>query len=116
MENNSKECDCSNHKSHEDQSCNSDHDHHEHGHHHEHDHQEPRKIYLTLMDGKKLECDVLDIFEVEDQSYIAILPSDSETAMLYGFVEDDQGPQLRNIEDDDEYKNASEAFMERQEQ
>lgn len=126
MEHNSKECDCSNHKNHEDQGCNCDHDHedqacscdqeqHSHGHHQEHDHQEPRKIYLTLTDGKNLECDVLDIFEVEDQSYIAILPSGSETAMLYGFVEDDQGPRLRNIEEDDEYKNASETFMERQE-
>ena len=106
-------CNCD----HEDQGCNCDHeDHeHEHDHDHEHDHQEPRKIYLTLTDGKKLECDVLDIFVVDDQSYIAILPSDSETAMLYGFTEDDQGPQLRNIEDDEEYKNASKAFMERQE-
>lgn len=115
MKKNSNDCDCSNQKDHENQNCNCDQDHH-HEHEHQHEHTEPRKIYLTLMDGKKLECDVLDIFEVEDQSYIAILPSDSETAMLYGFAEDDQGPQLRNIENDEEYQSASKIFMERQEE
>ncbi len=105
--------------------CNCDHDHghdhqHEHGHencdcNHDHEHHEPTKIYLTLTDGKKLECDVLDIFEVEDQKYIALLPSNSEAALLYGFSEENGEPELRNIESDKEYEAASKAFMERQE-
>ena len=94
----------------ENQNCNCNHDHE-----HTHNHEEPRKIYLTLTDGKKLECDVLDLFEVHKKSYIALLPSESETALLYGFSEDEEGPQLRNIEEDEEYNEASKAFMKRQE-
>jgi len=129
MSKESNECDCNNQKDQENQNCNCedhhqscDHEHnhgHEHDHHdcdHDHEHGEPRKIYLTLMDGGKLECDVVDIFEIGEKSYIALLPVNSETVILYGFTENDQGPQLRNIEDDDEYKNASKAFMERQEE
>jgi len=67
------------------------------------------------MDDSKLECDVLDIFEIREESYIALLPLQSETAMLYGFTEDDRGPQLRNIETDEEYEAVSKVFRERQE-
>ena len=123
MSENTKDCDCTNPTDQQDPNCSCDHEHtHEqpgcgcdHDHDHEHEHEEPRKIYLTLTDGNKLECHVLDIFEVQKESYIALLPSGSETALLYGFIEDDEGPQLRNIEDDEEYKGASKVFMDRQE-
>ncbi|SES98110.1 Protein of unknown function [Natronincola peptidivorans] len=71
-----------------------------------------KKIYLTLMDNSQLECDVLNVFDANDKKYIAVLPEDSESAMLYGFVETAEGPQLNNIESDEEYQIASKAFLE----
>lgn len=137
MNKNTTDCDCNNPKDQARQNCNCEdeqhhsesghnhdhehdhqnceHDHHNCEHDHDHGHREPQKIYLTLMDDSKLECDVIDIFEIRGESYIALLPSDSETAMLFGFTEDEQGPHLRKIETDEEYEAASKGFMERQE-
>ncbi len=81
--------------------------------HHHHD-PEPRKIHLTLTDGKELECAVLDIFDIDEKSYIALLPHGSETALLYGFSESHGEPRLNKIEDDEEYQAASRVFTERQ--
>lgn len=75
---------------------------------------EPRKIYLTLEDDRELECDVLDIFEVDQKSYIAVLPRGSETALLYRFSESNGEPQLSNIEQEEEYQQASARFTQRQ--
>ncbi|MCC5910870.1 MAG: DUF1292 domain-containing protein [Clostridiaceae bacterium] len=80
---------------------------HNHGEHH-HDH---KKIYLTLTDNSQLECDVIDIFEANSKNYIAVLPKDSETALLYGFTDGEEGPQLNNIESDEEYAVATKAFL-----
>ena len=84
------------------------------GHDDHHNHDNHRKIYLTLTDNTQLECDVLEAFEIEGKGYIAVLPENSETAMLYGFKEKEDGPELSNIEDDEEYKIASDAFMDLQ--
>ncbi|SDK73719.1 DUF1292 domain-containing protein [Natronincola ferrireducens] len=86
--------------------CGCNHESHKH-----HDHQQ-KKIYLTLMDNTQLECDVLNIFEAGGKNYIAVLPKDSESALLYGFEEGNEGPQLSNIETDEEYETASKAFLE----
>ncbi|AOY78353.1 hypothetical protein BJL90_12430 [Clostridium formicaceticum] len=74
-------------------------------------HLQHKKIHLTLVDNTEIECDVLDIFEVNDQKYIAVLPQSSETALLYRLVEREGNPELNNIESDEEYELASKAFL-----
>jgi Protein of unknown function (DUF1292). len=76
--------------------------------HHDHDH-----IYLTLDDGSEIECHVLGTFEVDDIEYIALVPVDGEEEVyLYRYEEDENGIDLINIEDDEEFDIASEAFYE----
>ncbi|QUH27039.1 DUF1292 domain-containing protein [Serpentinicella alkaliphila] len=78
----------------------------------DHDHKkEKRKIYLTLQDDSKLECDVIDIFEISPQKYIAVLPTNSETALLYRFTENKDEISLSNIESDEEYTMAGDVFL-----
>lgn len=81
-----------------------------------HDHEEHMTVTLTLDDDKELECSVLTIFPVKDQSYIALLPMDAPEeeegeVLLYRFkqLEDDE-IDLENIEDDDEYDAVADAF------
>lgn len=77
-----------------------------------HDHHDHKKIYLTLVDNTQVECSVLNIFNADNKEYIAVLPNDSETALMYRFVERDGAPELSNIESNEEYEIASQAFLE----
>lgn len=75
-------------------------------------------VTLTLENDTELECAVLAIFEAEGTDYIALLPmdedgeSDDGQVYLYRFTDngEDEEPGLENIEDDDEFERASEAF------
>lgn len=75
-------------------------------------------ITLTLDDDTEVPCVVLGIFEANGKEYIALLPTEGEDAdngqvYLYGFSEDEEGnPILANIEDDEEFEIASDAFDE----
>ena len=76
-------------------------------------------VTLTLDNDEVLECAVLTIFSAGDRQYIALLPledaEDTEEGdvFIYGFEEDENGePTLDNIEDDDEYELAADAFDE----
>ena len=73
--------------------------------------EEKKKIYLTMQDDSKLECDVIDIFEISPQKYIAVLPKNSETALLYRFSENNDEITLNNIESDEEYTMAGDVFL-----
>ncbi|GAB6084965.1 DUF1292 domain-containing protein [Alkaliphilus crotonatoxidans] len=96
-----------------------DHEHHDHcGCHQQesqcgcgHDHHHHNKIYLTIEDNQQVECDVLDIFTVMEQEYIALLPTDGEDAFIYRFHEDEEGPHLTMIEEEEEFNRVSEAFL-----
>lgn len=84
------------------------------GHDHEHEHD---SITLSLDDGTELDCIVLDIFSVDNKEYIALQPEegeeDDDNVFLYRFIqEDDNEPQLLNIEDDDEFEAVADAFEE----
>ena len=66
-----------------------------------------------------VECAILTLFEAGGKEYIALLPlnEDGETedgdVYLYRYTEDANGePELENIEDDDEYEIAADAFDE----
>ncbi|WIV13930.1 DUF1292 domain-containing protein [Proteiniborus sp. MB09-C3] len=67
---------------------------------------------LTLDDGTDMECQVLGVFGVEDEEYIALLPLDDENVLLYKYGETEEGIELENIEDDSEYELVVEAFYE----
>ncbi|MGN1317485.1 MAG: DUF1292 domain-containing protein [Lachnospirales bacterium] len=81
---------------------------------HDHDTQ-----YMTLqtVDGEELKCAVIGIFEVEEiegKEYIALVPEDSDEALIYQYVEDEEGEgfELLNIESDEEFETVEDALME----
>ncbi|MBR1757771.1 MAG: DUF1292 domain-containing protein [Lachnospiraceae bacterium] len=72
-------------------------------------------VTLTLDDGSELDCEIYAIYEAGGRDYIALVPidSDSEEVFFYRYIEDEDGnPSLENIEDDDEYEIALDAFDE----
>ena len=92
---------------------------------HTHDHNcncgcnEEVTVTLTLDNDEVIECAVLTIYSVDDKEYIALLPLDEEgdneegDVFIYRYVETKDGePTLENIEDDDEYEAAADAFDE----
>ena len=75
-------------------------------------------VTLTLDDDTEVECAIVAIYPAGDKEYIALLPlgGDEETegeVFLYRYFEDEDGePQLENIESDEEYEIAADAFDE----
>ena len=75
-------------------------------------------VTLTLEDDSEVDCQVLTIFEVEDQDYIVLMPtedleSDDEEGeiYIYRYFEDEEGnPGLDNIETEEEFEMVSEVF------
>ena len=92
---------------------------------HKHDHNcdcgcnEEVTVTLTLDNDEEVECAVLTIYTVDNKDYIALLPLDEEgeneegEVYIYHYIETEEGePTLENIEDDDEYEAAADAFDE----
>lgn len=77
-------------------------------------------VTLDLDDGSEVECEILTIFTVKDQDYIALLPLDDKgepneegEVYIYRYSEDKDGnPSLENIADDEEYEAVSDRFDE----
>lgn len=76
-------------------------------------------VTLDLDDGSQVECEILTIFEVDKQDYIALLPlaedtdEEGEEVFIYRYHEDADGnPSLENIENDDEYEAVADRFDE----
>ena len=76
-------------------------------------------VTLTLDNDEEIECAVLTIYSVDNKEYIALLPLDEDgdneegDVFIYRYVETEDGePTLENIEDDDEYEAAADAFDE----
>lgn len=82
-------------------------------HHHEDHHHEEQYLTVLLENDEQLKCSVLDIFEVNDNQYIALLPVGDDQVLLYRYVEhnDDEGFELLNIETDEEFEAVEEAFF-----
>lgn len=74
---------------------------------HEHD-----TLLITLDDDTELECNVIGIFEVNDKEYIALLPIDDDSVLLYQYSEEGENVELTSIEDDDEFQEVTDAFFE----
>lgn len=72
-------------------------------------------VTLTLDDDKEIECQILTVFTVEEQDYIALMPLeefDGEEGIifLYRYFDDEEEPRLEVIESDEEYDKAADAF------
>ena len=76
-------------------------------------------VELTLDNDEVVQCAILTLFQAAGREYIALLPlnEDGDTedgdVYLYRYVETPDGePELENIEDDEEYEIAADAFDE----
>ena len=82
---------------------------------------EEMTVELELDDGG-CTCAVITIFECNGKDYIALLPLDEDgqnedgEVWIYGYSENEEDPneepELRYIEDDEEYEAAADAFDE----
>ncbi|MEA4973317.1 MAG: DUF1292 domain-containing protein [Candidatus Metalachnospira sp.] len=85
---------------------------------HEHDedclNEELETMTLTLDDDTELECVILGIFDVEGiegKEYIALLPQNDETVLIYEYKElENEEVELLSIEDDAEFEKVSAEF------
>ena len=83
---------------------------------------EEMTVDLELEDGTQVTCAVITILEVESKDYIVLLPLDEEgenedgEVWFYGYSENpddpNEEPELRFIEDDEEYEKVADAFDE----
>lgn len=84
-------------------------------HDHDHDHEEMglETMFLTLDDDTELECGVLGVFEVdgvEGKQFIALMPLEDETVLLYEYKEVGEEIELEVIEEDELFDKVSAAF------
>ncbi|MBE5953647.1 MAG: DUF1292 domain-containing protein [Lachnospiraceae bacterium] len=80
---------------------------------------EEATVSMTLEDGTELECDVVAIFEVDGQDYIALLPDkvidgyEENEVFLYRYEElEGEDIKLEPIDDEEEYEAVADAFDE----
>lgn len=75
-------------------------------------------VTIDLDDGGELDCEIVVIFEMDSQDYIALMPVDENGKQLedygilhYRYYETDDGtPVIDNIESDEELEKVTEAF------
>lgn len=71
-----------------------------------------KTIELVLDDGTKMTCDVIGIFEVDEEEYIALAEPNNDNILIYIFEENGKEINLKNIESKEKYVEVSEVFME----
>jgi uncharacterized protein YrzB (UPF0473 family) len=79
-------------------------------------------VEIELEDGTMVNCAIITILTVDNKDYIVLLPLDEDgnnddgEVWFYGYKEDESDPnaepELRYIEDEDEYENVADAFDE----
>ncbi len=79
--------------------------------------EEDIQVTLTLDDGREIDCEILCIYTVDEQDYIALLPPAGDDfeegeALIYRFFEENEEPRIENIESEEEYEIAADAFEE----
>ncbi|WP_304508431.1 DUF1292 domain-containing protein [Anaerotignum sp.] len=84
---------------------------------HEHENEEMglETMFLTLDDDTELECGVLGVFDVEGiagKEFIALMPLEDETVLLYEYKEVGDEIELNVIEEDELFDKVSAAFNE----
>lgn len=75
-------------------------------------------ISIILEDGKEVECDILAIYPIKDQFYVALMPQepiegyDEGEYFLYRYFSDGENVELSDIESDEEWEMAEDKFEE----
>ena len=78
-------------------------------------------VTLDMDDGSEVTCEILTIFDLEEQDYIVLLPIEQDgkpwgvddTVYIYRYFEDEEGtPSLDNIQSDEEYEKVAQRFDE----
>ncbi len=75
-------------------------------------------ITLMLDGDKEVECDILAIFEVDEQFYVALLPQtpiegyEEGEYFLYRYASDGENVELSDIETDEEWEAVEDKFEE----
>lgn len=77
-------------------------------------------VTLNLDDGSEVTCEIITIFEVDEQDYIVLIPLEEKgepneegEVYIYRYFEDETGaPSLENILSDEEYAAVSKRFEE----
>ncbi len=77
-------------------------------------------VTLTLEDDSEVECLILAIYQAGGKDYIALLPvgedgepDDNSDVLIYRYIDNgEEEPEIENIEDDEEYEAAADAFDE----
>ncbi|MBP5326059.1 MAG: DUF1292 domain-containing protein [Pseudobutyrivibrio sp.] len=77
-------------------------------------------VTLNLDDGSEVTCEIITIFELDEQDYIVLIPLDDKgepnedgEVYIYRYFEDETGaPSLENILSDEEYAAVSKRFEE----
>ncbi len=74
-------------------------------------------ITLEFDDNTEIECDVIGVFDMDEQEYIALVPTserDAEEAEVYFYRYKEEGEEftLEDIETDDEFEKVAIAFGE----
>ena len=81
-------------------------------------------VTVSMDNGEEVTCEILTIFDVNDQDYIVLLPLDKNgepnedgDVIIYRYLEDEDGtPSLDNILSDEEYEAVSKRFNELQDE
>ena len=73
---------------------------------------EPMIVTLEYDDGTEVETEVMGIFEVDGNEYIALIPDDgTDDVFLYGYAElGDDEFELIDIEDEEEFEKVVKVF------
>lgn len=81
----------------------------------DHDHEMDEATYITLEfeDGTEVECEVLDTITIEGKNYMALQPENQEEYYVYGFTEMEDGVEIINIDDEDEFNKVVNEFQTR---
>lgn len=76
-------------------------------------------VDITMEDGTVVTCEIETIFSIGEQDYIALLPQledEEDVVWFYGYSENpddvNEEPELRYIEDDEEYEAVCDAYDE----
>ena len=77
-------------------------------------------VMVTIeLDGEDLDCEILTIFDIEDQDYIVLMPVDENgeplddtLVYIYRYFEKGDNYAIDNIQSDEEYERVNKRFNE----
>ena len=77
-------------------------------------------VMVTIeLDGEDLDCEILTIFDIDDQDYIVLMPVDENgeplddtLVYIYRYFEQDDNYAIDNIQSDEEYERVNKRFNE----